>query len=68
MYAIYNGSKAPKLIDNSKLTFTSSQPSFATVGSHTGEIEAIAEGTSNVEVIVTSKPTLTAMAVVTVTP
>ena len=68
VYAIYNGIKAPKLIDNAKLTFTSSQSSFATVGAHTGEVEASAEGTANIEVVVTSKPTLTAMAVVTVTP
>lgn len=67
VYAIYNGIKAPKLIDNAKLTFTSSQSSVATVGAHTGEVEASTDGTTNIEVIVTSKPTLVAMAVVTVT-
>lgn len=67
VYAIYNGIKTPKLIDNAKLTFTSSQSSFATVGAHTGEVEAVTQGTSNIEVTVTSKPTLVAMAVVTVT-
>ena len=56
------------MIDNAKLTFTSSQSSFATVGAHTGEVEASTEGTANIEVVLTSKPTLTAMPVVTVTP
>ena len=55
------------MIDNAKLTFTSSQSSVATVGAHTGEVEASTDGTTNIEVTVTSKPTLVAMAVVTVT-
>lgn len=67
VYAIYNGGiKAPKLLDNSKLTFTSSQQSYATVGSHSGEIEAVAAGTTNIEVMVTNKTELTAVAVVEV--
>ena len=65
IYAIYSGIKAPKLIDNSKLTFTSSSDTFASV-EPTGEVEAKAEGHADIEVVVTGKPSLQTAAVVTV--
>lgn len=68
VYAIYNGVKAPRLIENSKLTFTSSASTYADVDA-TGKVEAIAAGTANIEVVVTDTDYsyLNAMAVVTVT-
>lgn len=63
VYAIYGGIKAPKKIENSKLTFTTSADSIATVNED-GEVEGVAEGTANIEVVVTSKPSLIAKAVV----
>lgn len=66
VYAIYNGIKAPKLVENSKLTFTSNAGNIASVGAHTGSISASAEGHADIEVIVTDKPELSASAVVTV--
>ena len=65
IYAIYSGIKAPKLIDNSKLTFTSSSDTFASV-KPTGEVEAKAEGHADIEVVVTGRPSLQTAAVVTV--
>ena len=65
IYAIYSGIKAPKLIDNSKLTFTSSSDTFASV-KPTGEVEAKVEGHADIEVVVTGKPSLQTAAVVTV--
>ena len=65
IYAIYSGIKAPKLIDNSKLTFTSSSDTFASV-KPTGEVEAKAEGHADIEIVVTGKPSLQTAAVVTV--
>ena len=67
IYAIYSGIKAPKLIDNSKLTFTSSSDTFASV-EPTGEVEAKAEGHADIEIVVTGKPSLQTAAVVTVEP
>ena len=67
IYAIYSGIKAPKLIDNSKLTFTSSSDTFASV-KPTGEVEAKAEGHADIEIVVTGKPSLQTAAVVTVEP
>ena len=66
VYALYSGVKAPRLVENSKLTFTSSDTAVATVGANTGLVTAVATGTSNIEVVVTDKPELNAMAVVTV--
>ena len=65
IYAIYSGIKAPKLIDNSKLTFTSSSDTFASV-KPTGEVEAKAEGHADIEVVVTGKPSLQTATVVIV--
>lgn len=67
VYALYNGVKAPRLIENAKLTFTSSSDSIATVGANTGLVTGVANGSATIEVVVTNKPALNAMAVVTVT-
>lgn len=65
--AIYgSGVKAPRLIDNSELTFTSSAIGKATVGANTGVVSAVASGESIIEVVVTAKSSLVAKAVVTV--
>ena len=66
VYAMYNDGTQPKLLDNSKLTFTSGTTGTATVGANTGIVTAVAMGTSNIEVVVTSKSTLTANCLVTV--
>ena len=68
VYAIYNGVKAPRLIENSKLTFTSSSDAVAEV-SAAGVVTAKAVGSANIEVVVTDTDYsyLNAMAVVTVT-
>ena len=54
-----------KLIDNSKITFTSSETSVATVDV-SGTVTAVSSGESIVECVVTNKPSLVAKAVVTV--
>ena len=64
VYAMYGGAVAPKLLNNSKLTFTASGSS-ATVDT-SGKVTASASGTSTIEVVVTSKNTLSAKAVVVV--
>ena len=66
VYALYSGVKAPRLIENSKLTFTSSDDSYAEVGANTGVVTAVADGTATIEVVVTGHSDLNAMAVVTV--
>lgn len=65
--AIYGGIKAPKNIENSKLTFVSSATNVAEV-SENGEITGLAQGTSVIDVVVSggSHPDLIAKAVVTV--
>jgi hypothetical protein len=64
--AIYGGMTAPKKVEASKLTFTSSDDTVATVDTN-GEVTAVAEGSAIVEVVVTDKSALVAKAVVTVT-
>ena len=64
VYAIYGGTIAPKLIDNAKLTFTSSAAS-ATVDT-TGTVTAVSTGTATIDIIVKSKTSLSAKAVVTI--
>lgn len=66
VYALFNGNKAPKLIENSKLTFTSDTTGVATVGAHTGLVTGVSAGDANIEVVVTDHPTLNANALVTV--
>ena len=65
VYAIYSGIKAPKLIDNSKLVFVSSNNTYATVD-QTGKVEAKAEGSATIEIHVKTKQSLQTAAVVTV--
>lgn len=66
VYALYSGVKAPRLIENAKLTFISSDTAVATVGANTGVVTAVADGTANIEVVVTGHSDLNAMCVVTV--
>ena len=66
VYALYSGVKAPRLIEASKLTFTSSAETYAEVDEN-GVVTAKAAGSSNIEVVVTGKSALNAMAIVTVT-
>ena len=66
VYAMYGGSVAPRLLDNTKLTFVSDNESFATVDT-SGLVTAVATGSATISVNVTSKPALEAKAVVTVT-
>lgn len=69
--AIYNGMVAPKKIDNSKITFTSSATGVASVDNETvkGEVTAVEAGTANIEAVVNvaGYSNLVAKAVVTVT-
>ena len=66
VYALYGGNTAPKKIDNTKLTFISNDANIASVTT-SGVVSAIAEGTTNIEVVVTDKPSLSSYAVATVT-
>jgi len=66
VYKMYNDGTMPSVIDNSKLTFVSSAPTYATVAS-TGVVTAIAVGSSNISITVTSKTALSTYAVATVT-
>lgn len=65
VYAIYSGIKAPKLIDNSKLTFTSSNDTYASVDAK-GVVTANAEGSATIEIFVKTKNSLQTAAVVDV--
>lgn len=65
VYAIYSGIKAPKLIDNSKLTFTSSNDTYASVDAK-GVVTANAEGHADIEIVVKNRNTLMTAAVVDV--
>lgn len=66
VYALYSGVKAPRLIEASKLTFTSSDDTVAEVDA-TGKVTAKTAGSATIEVVVTGHSDLNAMAVVTVT-
>lgn len=65
VYAIYSGTRAPRLLDNTKLTFTSNSVEHATVDTN-GIVTAQAQGEATIEILVKSKSTLTTAAVVTV--
>ena len=65
VYAIYSGIKAPKLIDNSKLTFTSSNDTYASVDAK-GVVTANAQGSATIEIFVKTKNSLQTAAVVDV--
>lgn len=66
VYALYSDGTSPRLLENSKLTFTSGTPGTCTVGANTGLVTAVATGTSIVTVIVTTHSALEAKAVVEV--
>lgn len=65
MYAIYSDGTVPSVIDNSMLTFTSANEEIAIV-TEDGLVTAQGEGTTNIEVVATDEPSLSAYAVVTV--
>lgn len=67
IYALYGGLKAPKLLDNSKITFNieSGKEAVATV-SESGEVTAKGQGTAYIECVVTDHPTLIAKGYITV--
>ena len=66
VYAIYSDGTVPSVVDNSLLTFTSGSDSVAIVDA-SGVVTAQAVGTANIEIVATSKTTLSAYAVATVT-
>lgn len=66
VYALYKGTVAPRLLENSKLTFTSTGDAIASVTGGVVTAHETETGTGTVEVVVTAKPALTASAVVTV--
>lgn len=66
VYAVYGGIVASSIVDNSNLTFTSENDSYATVD-NTGKIAAVAAGETNIKVVATGKPEIEAIAKVTVT-
>lgn len=66
VYGLYGGITAPRLLDNAKLTFTSSSENV-TVGAHDGIVVAgETSGEAVIEVTVDGKPNLVAKAVVVV--
>lgn len=65
VYAIYSDGAVPAPIDNSLLTFTSSEDTVAIVDT-TGEVTAQASGSANIEIVATDHTSLSAYAVVTV--
>lgn len=66
VWAMYGAGTAPKLLDNSKLTFTSSDDTVAEV-SAAGVVTGKAIGNAAIEVKVTTKPALVAYAYAQVT-
>ena len=65
VYAVYGAGVAPKLIDNSKLTFASDTTATATVSTD-GVVTAVANGKAVITVNVTSKTALEAKCAVVV--
>lgn len=66
VYALFDGLTLPTKLDNTDLTFTSGSGTVTSVTSG-GVVKGLAEGSSIIDVVVTSHPTLVAKAVVTVT-
>ena len=66
VYAIYSDGTVPSVVDNSLLTFTSSNDEIA-IADATGLVTAQSAGTANIEIVATGKTSLSAYAVVTVT-
>lgn len=65
VYAIYSDGTVPSVIDNSMLTFTSGNEEYAIV-TEAGLVTAQADGVTNIEIVATENPSLSAYAVVTV--
>lgn len=65
VWALFDGLTSAKRLDNADLTFTSGSGTVASVSS-AGVVKGLANGTSIIDVVVTSHPTLVAKAVVTV--
>lgn len=66
VFAIYSDGTVPSVVDNSLLTFTSSDDTVAVVDA-SGVVTASTAGTANIEIVATDRPSLSAYAVVTVT-
>lgn len=66
VYKIFNDGTSASLVDNSKLTFTSSDPTKATIGSHTGVITGMAVGDTVIDAFITTKTAVKTTANVTV--
>lgn len=66
VYGIKNTGDAPFIINNSELSFSSSDTGKATAGLHTGLITGVAAGTSTISVVVDDVSTIEAQCVVTV--
>lgn len=66
VYALYNGTTAPKVLDNAKLTFTVAEgDSYATVSTD-GVVNGTAKGTAIIKVVVKGHGELASVASVTV--
>ena len=65
VYAIYSDGTVPSIVDNSLLTFTSSDDTIALVDTD-GVVTAQATGSANIEIVATDHTSLSAYAVVTV--
>ena len=66
VFAIYSDGTVPSVVDNSLLTFTSSDDTVAVVDA-SGVVTASSAGTANIEIVATGRTSLSAYAVVTVT-
>lgn len=66
VYAIYPGNVAPKLVDNSDLTFVSTTVGAATVDAD-GIVTRVAGGTTTIRITITAKTSVEGVAYVTVT-
>ena len=58
VYAVYNDGTSPSLLDNSLFTFTSSVPTNASVGLHTGLVTGILAGDTIITVVASDKVSL----------
>ncbi len=65
VYAIYADGTVPSIVDNANLTFRSDDDTIATV-TDAGLVTAASAGSTNIEIVATDKPSLSAYAVVTV--
>lgn len=54
------------MVDNSKLTFEAATTAVATVGAHTGVVDAISAGSSDIKIFITEKASIETHNVVTV--